>query len=244
MERVGALIERLAEQHKQGVAAPQLLVTVQMLLAELQQEQKTVPSTKKITVILPSVNTQNIPLVNGTDANSEAVSHNKTEVPAIEKKPAVIAEEETPRYVPEPAKTTETVKDDYYKWAFDPVKEVPTLAHQDKELLEINELIGVKEESLNERLRVEKLELASVLKEAPIRDLKKAIGINDRYLFVNDLFRGDDTMYERSIKTINSFNILAEAEYWIQRELKVKLGWNEDNETVKHFDQLVRRRFS
>jgi len=124
------------------------------------------------------------------------------------------------------------------------VKEVPTLAHQDKELLEINELIGVKEESLNERLRVEKLELASVLKETPIRDLKKAIGINDRYLFVNDLFRGDDTMYERSIKTINSFNILAEAEYWIQRELKVKLGWNEDTEAVKHFDQLVRRRFS
>ena len=51
-------------------------------------------------------------------------------------------------------------------------------------------------------------------------------------------------MYERSIKTINSFNILAEAEYWIQRELKVKIGWNEGSESVRHFDQLVRRRFS
>ena len=36
-------------------------------------------------------------------------------------------------------------------------------------------------------------------------------------------------MYERSIKTINSFNIYAEAEYWISRELKVKLGWNNDH---------------
>jgi hypothetical protein len=51
-------------------------------------------------------------------------------------------------------------------------------------------------------------------------------------------------MYERSIKTINSFSILPEAEYWIQRELKVKLAWNDGNETVKQFTQLVKRRFT
>ena len=75
-------------------------------------------------------------------------------------------------------------------------------------------------------------------------DLKKAIGINDRYLFINELFRGDETMYERSLKTINSFAIFPEAHYWIQRELKVKLGWNERSEIVGHFDQLVKRRFA
>jgi hypothetical protein len=81
------------------------------------------------------------------------------------------------------------------------------------------------------------------LTDSPIRDLKKAIGINDRYVFINELFRGDEVMYERSIKTINNFKILPEAEYWIQRELKVKLGWDEGSGTVKHFDQLVKRRF-
>ena len=49
---------------------------------------------------------------------------------------------------------------------------------------------------------------------------------------------------EREIKTINGFNIYPEAQYWIQRELKVKLGWLEENPTVKLFDQLVKRRFS
>ena len=73
--------------------------------------------------------------------------------------------------------------------------------------------------------------------------MKKAIGINDQYLFINELFRGDQTMYERSIKTINSFNIYGEAELWIKRELKLKLGWNEDSDVVQLFDQLVRRRF-
>jgi len=82
------------------------------------------------------------------------------------------------------------------------------------------------------------------LKDAPIKDLRKGIGINDRFTFVNELFRGDDAMYERSIKTINGFHILSEAEYWINRELKFKLGWNDSKEVVQHFYQLVRRRFS
>jgi len=74
--------------------------------------------------------------------------------------------------------------------------------------------------------------------------LRKGIGINDRFTFVRELFRGDDAMYERSIKTINGFGILSEAEYWINRELKFKLGWNDSKETVQHFYHLVRRRFS
>jgi hypothetical protein len=51
-------------------------------------------------------------------------------------------------------------------------------------------------------------------------------------------------MYERSIKTINSFNIYGEAELWIKRELKLKLGWNEGAEAVHLFDHLIKRRFS
>ena len=97
---------------------------------------------------------------------------------------------------------------------------------------------------MNDHLREDKVELAHVLTEAPIRDLKKAIGVNDRYVFLNELFRGDETMYERSLKTLNGFRIYQEAEYWINRELKIKLGWNDSNSIVRHFYQLVKRRFS
>ena len=83
-----------------------------------------------------------------------------------------------------------------------------------------------------------------VLKETPVKDLRKAIGINDRFLFIHELFRGDENMYERSIKTINNFHIHAEAEYWISWELKLKLGWDGASTAVQHFDQLVKRRFS
>ena len=83
-----------------------------------------------------------------------------------------------------------------------------------------------------------------MLTREPVRDLKKAIGINDRFVFVNELFRGDEVMYERSIKTINSFHVLQEAEFWMERELKLKLGWDDSKDTVRHFIQLVRRRFA
>ena len=129
---------------------------------------------------------------------------------------------------------------------FDPVEDVPTLTHQTPlpgTQKNINDAAN-KPESLNERLKQSKIELSDMLTEAPVRDLKKAIGVNDRFLFINELFRGDEAMYERSIKTINSFLIWPEAEYWIRRELKTKLGWTDDNETVKQFDQLVKRRFS
>jgi hypothetical protein len=128
-------------------------------------------------------------------------------------------------------------------WPVDPILEVPTLAHQEKIVYELNDVMHENEASLNEKLKEEKVEMGSVLQEAPIRDLKKAISINERHRFINELFRGDETMYERSIKTINSYNIYAEAEYWIQRELKLKIGWDVNSETVKIFDQLVKRRF-
>jgi hypothetical protein len=130
-----------------------------------------------------------------------------------------------------------------FNTAFETTVDVPTLS-QYKTATEVHERIAGQNESLNDRLKQEKTEVAHVLKETPIKDLRKGIGINDRFVFVRELFRGDEAAYERSIKTINNFGIYTEAEYWMSRELKLKLGWNEQNETVKHFYQLVRRRFS
>lgn len=108
----------------------------------------------------------------------------------------------------------------------------------------MNEMMARDEYSLNDKLKASIVEVGQVLTDTPLRDLKKAIGVNDRFVFISELFRGDESMYERSIKTINGFNIFPEAEYWIERELKVKLGWDETKPAVHHFYQLVRRRFS
>lgn len=223
MERVGTLINKLKEQFEQHADADKLAVTAQMLLAELQANPSAQSSVSKVSVVLPSVS------VHAAQPASE------------------------PKQAP-PEKTEKPVSN----WLFEMPVEIPTLLHQaashepvtiekqpvKKELFEFNTLLATHTESLNEKLKEDRVEVAAALQGTPIRDLKKAIGINDRFLFVNDLFRGDENMYERSIKTINGFSIYPEAQYWIQRELKVKLSWPDHSEAVKIFDQLVKRRFS
>ncbi len=215
MERVGTLINKLKEQFDQQADASNLSITAQLLLAELQFNKNAESSHGKVSVVMPSV----------------VMSH--AEVP--EKK------------IENPALSNSL---------FDTPFEIPTLTHQQfpekvTEPVEINEVIILNDSiqsnelfELNDQLREERVEVIAKLEDTPIRDLRKAISINDRYLFSNTLFRGDDSMYERSIKTINSFSIYPEAQYWIQRELKVKLGWKESDNTVKHFDHLIKRRFS
>lgn len=109
---------------------------------------------------------------------------------------------------------------------------------------DLNELAGNAGLSLNDRLRQQQVEVAQKLGEMPINDLRAAIGINDKYQFIQELFRGDRDLYERSIKTINECSNLQEADYWIQREIKIIQGWEDDHHLVQHFYSLLRKRFS
>ncbi len=238
MQRVDTLIKKLQEQFAANATAGQLLLTVQMLQAELTHVRANgapennggisvdIPQT-----IAPAAKQEEEKTVEVLQVDEAAIEAELEEIKrnaeamqkiSVHNKPSIVFEEEE--------------------------QDIPTLAHYlpSKPVLqkEINEIAAANNASLNDKLKQSKIDLGDSLTEVPIRDLKKAIGINDRFLYINELFRGDENMYERSIKTINSFSILPEAEYWIQRELKTKIGWSEGNETVKQFIQLVRRRFT
>jgi hypothetical protein len=233
MERIEALINKLKEQFEQNANPDQLMVTVQLLqneLSQLQGGRSQSLGTAKVAVVLPG------------SMNIYSSAYER-----YAPKPIEDAEKQLVREVKETVLidkgTLSLVKENgQLDMVFDPMTEIPTLSHQPKER-EVNDT-RQEIESLNDKLKQGKTELVEVLKETPVKDLRKAIGINDRFLFINDLFRGDESVYERSIKTINSFNIYPEAEYWINRELKVKLGWDNNHSSVQHFDQLVKRRFS
>jgi hypothetical protein len=239
MERVGVLINKLAELHAQGADARTLQVTLQMLQAELHQYVNHQTSNKAtISVTVPNFK----PMEVVAQPKLEAIVTSPTAfetvaLPTLE--PSL-----QPNFIDAKPKHHHPKKDEVSGWLFDPIKDVPTLAHQDKKVFELNDVVGGTLNSLNDKLKVEKTEVAAILQDLPVRDLRKAISINERHRFINELFRDDETMYERSIKTINSFNIYPEAEYWIQRELKIKLGWDESREIVKQFDLTVKRRFS
>ena len=244
MERVGTLIYKLKDLFDQGANSEQLMAAAQMLLAELETANPPLlapekPSKMGVSVVMPRGERATKPeqLIQAKLAldipdyileDASLVTPINTQTVAPSKGP-VISEMNS-------------------GWLFDTSTEIPTLALQSKknEFEEINQLMKSIHSMpvLNEKLRANQIEIGSLLNNEPIKELKKGIGINDRFLFVQELFRGDETMYERSIKTIDGFAIYPEAQFWIQRELKLKIGWNENSATVMHFDQLVKRRFS
>ena len=90
----------------------------------------------------------------------------------------------------------------------------------------------------------EKKEVAEKIALEPIKDLRAAIGINDKFQFMEELFNKDESLFESSIKTINAFKNFAEAQFWIKQNLRNKFNWNDESKAVIAFDQLVKRRFS
>ncbi len=243
MERIETLISKLKQQFDQNADPAQLLSTVQQLQLELTQLQPRTSrtlGTSKVAVMMPS---GMIPvpveyekyLPKPKPAEEKEIVREVKEIPAREVRETIVVNRIPVSIVNDSGQLD---------MAFDPMMEIPTLSHQVMEPRAETSMTASQAESLNDKLKQEKTELFEMLKDTPIKDLRKAIGINDRFLFIDDLFRGDEAMYERSVKTINSFTIHAEAEYWIIRELKVKLGWPNEHKTVQHFDQLVKRRFS
>ncbi|MEJ7627173.1 MAG: hypothetical protein WKF35_09940 [Ferruginibacter sp.] len=243
MERVETLCNKLQEQIKQHASVEQLMMTVQMLQSELlhvkagNQDETCNTTAFNVPFSIPQ----------DTDIQTPVEEEKIIEILQVDEAEVEAELEEIKRNIESREKIHAQTRP---QLLFDPVEDIPTLTHQKQPPVpgkkkELHEALPVNNSfSLNETLKQPQLELSDTLQDTIIKDLRKAVGVNDRFLFINELFRGDEVMYERSIKTINSFSIFPEAEYWIKRELKLKLAWNDNDPVVKQFDQLIRRRFS
>lgn len=244
---MATLSNKLREQLEGKASIDQLLITVQMLRSELMHLQNITPVEKGTFQPTPALH---ISSATGEPSPTET-QHKEPEEKIVEvlqvDEAALEAELEEIKKNAEARNQISAANKPVLN--FDPMEETPTLLHHQTKKPQPPPApapVDQKPEdtSLNEKLRQSRVELSDALSETSIKDLRKGVGLNDRFLFINELFRGDEVMYERSIKTINGFAIYPEAEYWIKRELKLKLGWMESNPVVKQFDQLVRRRFS
>jgi hypothetical protein len=73
----------------------------------------------------------------------------------------------------------------------------------------------------------------------PVANLLAAIGINDRYTFIRELFDNDTAAFEHSIQLLNEASSFNDAyNYMIQQ-----FDWDMDGEPVQQLLDLVRRRF-
>jgi len=88
-------------------------------------------------------------------------------------------------------------------------------------------------------------ELSEKLAAQPIRDLTKAMGLNEKFLTRDELFGKDNDAFNSALTKLNSFSSFEHATGFLA-ELATKYGWTKRNKKKKAqiFIKLVRRRYN
>ena len=73
-----------------------------------------------------------------------------------------------------------------------------------------------------------------------ISDLRKAIGINDKFIMLRDLFAGNEAQYNATIDALNNFTNLDDCMIYIVENF----AWNPDSEGAKLIVSLIERKLS
>lgn len=81
------------------------------------------------------------------------------------------------------------------------------------------------------------------LKKKPVSDIKTAIGINEKFLFINELFKGNMHDYNNAIKQLNRASGMEEAAQLFD-QLKEQYGWDPDGEVTLQLLDFVERKYS
>ena len=77
------------------------------------------------------------------------------------------------------------------------------------------------------------------LEQPSIPKLTDALTLNDRYLYANELFNKDMNAFNELVKSIDNCSAINEA-----NKLLSPYDWDDENEHVLSFTQLIERRFS
>ncbi|HOK26611.1 MAG TPA: hypothetical protein P5320_11250 [Bacteroidales bacterium] len=80
--------------------------------------------------------------------------------------------------------------------------------------------------------------ISEILKSQTVRDLTEIIGVNDRFLFIREIFGGNRHAYEEVISKLNSVSSIEEA----KDILKNYYSEGEENEVVNQLLNLVKRK--
>ena len=92
-------------------------------------------------------------------------------------------------------------------------------------------------------MSAEKPVVADSLQMSGINDLRETIGINDKFLFINELFNGDLERYNKVIDELNDFSGLSGAQTYLT-ELQVQYQWAENGPAYQKLNILMERKFT
>jgi hypothetical protein len=91
---------------------------------------------------------------------------------------------------------------------------------------------------------VKETSVAHQLERTVVNDLQSAIGLNERFLYINELFAGDGDAYNAAVLKLDSFANLPEALKYVRAELSDRYTWDQEQESTISFYSLIERRYA
>ncbi len=80
------------------------------------------------------------------------------------------------------------------------------------------------------------------LHKVPVKDIKAAIGLNEKFQFINQLFNGDSQKYNSSIDHLNSCGSSNRAQEFM-KNISQEFNWEKQPSVASLFMDIVERRF-
>ncbi len=170
------------------------------------------------------------------------------EMPASAAAPPLPEEERS--VTPAPPSQPVVGKEEKTEVPEEPKKGVETAENEEKKVEKKGKAAGPKKilsdtlqshEFRNEQLGKEVAghDLSSKLSKRAVTDLRKIINLNDKFMFIRELFDGDKTRYEETLRLLNAATRREEAE-----KLLGSFQWDRKSEAAKRFLELVERKLS
>jgi hypothetical protein len=172
----------------------------------------------------------------GFDPEANSQKEKPKELPHIKYHAPVKEEEPAPEPKKEPAPA-------------EPKKE-PVYAEPRKEHKHEESKIEAAEEkpmTINQRMSAQLHKTQNYSDQAhgqPVTDLKQAINLNDKLLYIKDLFNGYNLAYSEAIDILNRFSSYKEAEDFLLTNYAVKNHWETKQATADKLYALLRRRYA
>jgi len=156
-------------------------------------------------------------------------------VPQVEKKEEQTKPKETISF--EPKKTVIEENEDVFVETPEPQPQPEPTPQSHFDLFSTNQtLVSDKFAGREEKSIAEKMQ------QGKIEDLRQAIGINEKFLFINELFNGDMGRYNKTLDELNAMPNKLAIETFLM-ELKIEKQWNEEMEAFVKFKELMDRKF-
>lgn len=85
--------------------------------------------------------------------------------------------------------------------------------------------------------------IGNKMQQSQVTDLKSVIGINDKFLLINELFKGDLAGYNRAIENLNVCQSRHEALEKLD-EMRAQLNWHEQAASYLRLTDFLKRRYA